>query len=87
MAVQFKYGDTWQHKYRIGENLQWGGNDIGSPGRRQVLVAGLAGPCPRCGADPIKCELVLESDSIKAVKVSGDSKVHDAEDRFIVLDE
>ena len=25
--VQFKYGDTWQHDYMIGDRIKWGGND------------------------------------------------------------
>lgn len=48
--VQFKYGDTWQFDYRLGDTLRWGGNDIGEPGRKHVVVDGAAAnPCSRCG--------------------------------------
>ena len=30
VRVQFKYGDTWQNEYRLGDRLRWGGNDIGN---------------------------------------------------------
>ena len=30
-AIQFKYGDCWQHDYTIGDRLAWGGNDRGNP--------------------------------------------------------
>lgn len=46
--VQFKYGDTWQHRYAIGDKLDWGGNDIGEPGHK-IVVVGYPGECPVCG--------------------------------------
>lgn len=48
--VQFKYGDTWQHDYTIGDRLSWGGNDVGRP---ETLVKALGYPedCPVCGHD------------------------------------
>jgi hypothetical protein len=52
VVAQFKYGDSWQHEYVIGMRLQWGGNDIGMPGRKHVVVDVVAeGPCPCCGYD------------------------------------
>jgi hypothetical protein len=38
LHVQFKYGDVWQHEYRIGDALKWGGNDIGERGAQRVVV-------------------------------------------------
>ena len=52
IAVQFKYGDTWQHTYKISQPLRWGGNDVGKPGKAWVVVDGVAEtPCPHCGFD------------------------------------
>ncbi len=52
VPIQFKYGDTWQHDYTIGDELRWGGNDIGAPGQAHVVVDGIAAaPCPNCGYD------------------------------------
>lgn len=48
--IQFKYGDTWQHDYAIGDRITWGGNDIGI---RASLVKALGYPedCPVCCHD------------------------------------
>jgi hypothetical protein len=50
VLVQFKYGSTWQHSYRLGEFLTWGKHDSGERAGR-VVVDGEAGPCPTCGFD------------------------------------
>lgn len=41
VRVQFKYGDTWQHEYRIGDELLWGGNDVGDRNAKKVVVDGV----------------------------------------------
>ena len=48
--VQFKYGHTRQLEYKIGDKLQWGGNDIGESGAKKVKVYGIleSDQCPRC---------------------------------------
>jgi hypothetical protein len=51
--VQFKYGDTWQHAYRVGDRIRWGGNDYGTPSVGRVEVAGIGCRCPRCMADDL----------------------------------
>lgn len=40
VKVQFKYGDTWQHDYSVGDILKWGGNDIGERDAKRVVVDG-----------------------------------------------
>lgn len=39
-ASMFKYGDSWQHHYVLGDKLNWGGNDVGEPGHKLVVVVG-----------------------------------------------
>jgi hypothetical protein len=52
LGVQFKFGETWQHRYAVGDALRWGGNDVGTPGRVQIVADGAAdAPCPACGYD------------------------------------
>src|SRR5882672_11449163 len=52
MPVQFKYGDTWQYEYAIGDALKWGGNDIGERGAKSVVVYAIGDKaCPVCGYD------------------------------------
>ena len=40
LRVQFKYGDTWQHEYKVGDTLKWGGNDVGDRRATRVVVDG-----------------------------------------------
>lgn len=52
VQVQFKFGNTWQFHYEIGDSLRWGGNDVGKPGSKHVVVDGiLAQACPVCQYD------------------------------------
>ncbi len=50
MNVQFKFGDTWQYNYVIGEKLRWGGADVGIPNLDKVKVYGISEleHCPHC---------------------------------------
>jgi hypothetical protein len=41
LRVQFKYGDTWQHEYVLGDEVRWGGNDIGVRFAKHVVVEGV----------------------------------------------
>jgi uncharacterized membrane protein len=47
--LQFKYGDTWQFTYEIGDKIKWGGNDIGLENKK-VKVYGIleSDKCPAC---------------------------------------
>ena len=45
--VQFKYGDTRQHDFIVGQRIGWGGNDIGRKATR-VKVLGYPEGCPVC---------------------------------------
>lgn len=62
--VQFKYGDTWQHRYTLGQQVRWGGNDIGIPGQKYVHVEAIGGPCPYCGIDDLEFDINLVDDYI-----------------------
>jgi hypothetical protein len=84
--VQFKYGDTWQHLYRIGDRLRWGGNDIGSPGHMRVLVEGIGGPCPHCGTDNMDFDLVVQNDAVVRLEpVRGERSISGPEG-FVVVE-
>jgi hypothetical protein len=67
VTVQFKYGNTWQFHYSVGDILKWGGNDVGERGRRHVVVDGVVeGACPNC-----------------RVSVEWDAYVHVKDDRIV----
>ena len=41
LQIQFKYGEVWQHEYKIGDNLKWGSNNTGDPLAKKVVVEGI----------------------------------------------
>lgn len=71
--IQFKFGNTWQLRYRIGEVLKWGGNDIGAPGLLKVKVYGIleSDICPVCRQinKNNEFDIFLEQDVIKSVSI------------------
>lgn len=68
VAAQFKYGDTWQYEYRMGDRLQWDGNQIGRPGARRAIVDAEAEGCPCCGyQDGWSLHLIVEEDVLTAL--------------------
>lgn len=88
LPVQFKYADTWQYQYEIGEDLRWGGNDIGLPGKRHVVVDGVvAGKCPKCGYDDEWNVYVhIECDRIARVENATGKYQFVADSNYVVLE-
>jgi hypothetical protein len=69
--VQFKYGDTWQHRFAVGDRIDWGGNDIGESGHKLVVVLGYPGECPVCGHVPDRTyDVWIRDDVIEDVRPS-----------------
>ena len=90
VCVQFKYGDTWQNEYSEGDQLRWGGNDIGTPGKRLVVVDGVAEDvCPKCGYDEERGFYVfIEHDRISRVApATGEYNFPAVAETYIVLEE
>jgi hypothetical protein len=86
LELQFRYGDTWQHLYKVGDRVRWGGNDVGTPGRRRVLVEAIGGPCPRCGSDNLDFTIVIENDVIQSVEPAQAEPLRTADERYLVVD-
>ena len=86
LKVQFSYGDVWQHKYRIGDYIKWGGNNVGTPGHRKVVTEGVEA-CSICDAE-LDYEVWLEKDKIVAVKLaSGAYDLASTPEGYIVVEE
>lgn len=86
LRLQFKYGDTWQLEYEVGDQLRWGGNDIGTPGATRVVLDAPAEPCPNCGFQG-DFEIFVESGRIAEFQPAShqyDFAAH--HESFIVLD-
>jgi hypothetical protein len=85
--VQFKYGDTWQHRYVVGDKLEWSGNDIGDPGHKLVFVEGAPGECPVCGHAPdMTYDVEVQEDVIVDVRPSDGTHVYLGGQTFFVVE-
>lgn len=71
VVIQFRFGDTWQLVYQLGEKLIWGGNDIGKANLNVVNVYGYSGDnlCPHCNKffEEEEFDIRIERDFITAV--------------------
>jgi len=69
--IQFKYGSTWQFKYRIGDTISWGGNDYGNPNLKKVKAYGIveSTTCPSCSEDkiPEEYDIFIENNIITGI--------------------
>lgn len=85
--VQFKYGDTWQYDYAIGDRLRWEGNRIGRLAR---LAKALGDPedCPVCGFDLGGVFDVVVRDGIIEAVVPGSTRPYiEADNSYIIVEE
>jgi hypothetical protein len=82
--IQFKFGDTWQFHYRIGDKIRWGGNDIGKPGISKVKVYGIleSTECPICGKfnENNEYDINIECDYISGINPISTIKEYLVED-------
>lgn len=86
--VQFKFGNCWGLRYRIGDKVGWGGNDYGPPGKRRVVVIGSPPDCPICKSDPGDVDIFFENDAIREVRPhSPEFTFHIHHECYIVLEE
>lgn len=69
--IQFKFGNTLQLHFNIGDPLQWGGNDIGSPDMKKVKLYGVieSTACPFCGQDsfPEEYDIFVQDNIIMSI--------------------
>ncbi len=84
--IQFKYGDTWQHRYHLGDLLKWGGNDVGIADAKQVRIEGIGGPCPNCKTNFVEFDLFLGNDRIDQVTAVRTRQINAAPEGFEVLE-
>lgn len=69
--VQFKYGDTWQYQYKIGDDIRWDGNDYGKKSSGIVRVEGIGRPCPNCAAKYVSFIVTVIDNKIASVEPAG----------------
>ncbi len=87
--IQFKFGDTWQHEYKPGDRLCWGGNDVGKPNLKKVKIYGIAedNDCPLCFHQAVKeYDITVEKDIIKKVMRLSDISAYDNDIHYLTIE-
>jgi plastocyanin len=77
----------WQHRYKVGDPIRWGGNDVGEPGHKVVVVEGYPERCPKCGQNPDQTyDVTRRDDVIDCVRPSDGTYdyVGSGQDYFVV---
>jgi len=69
IRIQFKYGDTWDYKYHIGDKIVWGGNSIGKEDAKKVVLDGTSEDCIQCGVS-IDYLIFIENNTITSFEVN-----------------
>ncbi|MBX3255087.1 MAG: hypothetical protein KF862_13170 [Chitinophagaceae bacterium] len=87
IQVQFKYGDVWQHEYKVGDFLKWGANDLGDPSSKKVVVEGILEGDKLEENMPDLFDIIIENNQIKAVlPSSGKYDFLSTDNDFIVIE-
>ena len=88
--IQFQYGDTYQHEYRVGDSILWSSsepnNDWGCSTDGYVVVEGLGKKCSSCvGCFPV-FDIYIKKNVIE--KVTGHSDKFDfSKDNVVIIPE
>jgi hypothetical protein len=89
VRIQFKYGNTWQFVYELGDQLRWGGNSIGVPGKKLVVVDGVAEDvCSACGyGEEWNLYVYVEEDRLTRVETENGPRHFVGGESFTILAE
>lgn len=86
IKIQFKFGDTWDYKYCIHDKIRWGGNDIGKPNLKKVVLDGVAEPCENC-KETVDYLIFIERDIIESIEENkGQYDFNLSEGYYLVLE-
>ncbi len=87
LRIQFKFGDTWQYEYHVGDKIRWGGNDIGPKDAKYVVVDGVLEDESSEGI-PEDFEVYIRDGAIeKVVPASGGFDFVSSPENYIVLEQ
>jgi hypothetical protein len=78
--IQFKFGETWQLEYNIGDKIIWGLNNKGIQGLDKVYVYGSLenDKCSYCGLSGLQTryDIVIIKDVIIGVRPMQDDTIY-----------
>ena len=90
VQIQFKYGQTRQLKYQLGDAILWGVNEIGSPVLTNVKAYGIAESttCSVCNEDkiPEEYDVFIKNNVLTGiVPIKGELEYLSGEGEYVVL--
>lgn len=64
-VIQFKYGHCWMDKYKLSDEVKWGGNDCGERDADIVLVEGIVEcTCENCLEAEIYARIFIDNNKL-----------------------
>ena len=82
--LQFKYGETWQYNYTIGDIITWGKVNVGLPHCQRVRIEAISNKCPHCLLEGMEYDIILEDDRLVASFPVGNTRENQSDEGFTV---
>lgn len=92
IRIQYKYGNTRQLHYSMGDGITWGGNDIGNPALTKVKTYGIAESitCTFCNEESIPEEydvFIIDNTITKITPMESiDDYLASDEETYVILE-
>ena len=87
IAPEATLSNRRQARRTIGQQLQWNGNNVGSPGQHAILAEGTGGPCGSCDWDAMKFDVRVEDDVVVEIVPVGVDRDDETPEGFRVVEE
>lgn len=91
IRIQYKYGNTRQLHYSMGDTITWGGNDVGNPALTKVKAYGIAESitCTACNEECIPEEydvFIIENKITKFAPIKSIEEYLDGDGEYVILE-
>jgi hypothetical protein len=83
MDVQFFFGDLWNYRYRVGDQIRLGDGQEWAL-RRRVVAQGTTHACPSCGASFLEFDIIIVNAVITAIEPHDPTRIFRIEQPYIV---
>ena len=80
--IQFFFGDLWNHRYAVGDEIHLGdGQDWAS--QRRVVAKGTARSCPSCKTRYLEFDVVIDKAVITAIEWHESTRIYPLEQPYV----
>ena len=86
IKIQFRYGDTWDYEYKIGERMRWDGNNVGKEDVRKVVLDGVAEPCKKCNIAVDYLIFIINNEIKSFEKNNGQYNFYSTDDYYLIIE-